>query len=109
LAEPQTPELLMAADILLTDAKVDTVGAEVSIRIIGTQTAPAKMTVQIAITGTATVQMQGRLHKNAPWANIGEPHVKSCLFYIEPITTLRAVTTGTGAASSVSVWATWAV
>jgi hypothetical protein len=109
MAQSPTLELLMAADVLLTDARVDTVGSDVSIRIIGTQTAPPKMTVQIAIKGTATVQMQGRLHKSAPWADIGEPRVKSCLFYIEPITTLRAVTTGTGADSSVSVWATWAV
>jgi len=63
--------------------------------------------VQIAITGTAKAQIQGRLHKNAPWANIGSATVESCLMYIEPISALRAVTTGTGADSSVSVWAAW--
>jgi len=99
----------MAADILLTDAKVDTVGESMTLRVIGTQIPPVKMSVQIAITGTAKVQIQGRLHKLAPWADIGEIYEKSCLMYIEPILQLRAVSTGTGADSSVSVWAAWGV
>jgi hypothetical protein len=98
----------MAADVLLANAKTDTVGPDMSIRIIGSQSAPAKMTIQIAITGTAKVQIQGRLHKNAPWADLGDVHEKSGLFYIEPISALRAVSTNTGAESSVSVWAAWA-
>ncbi len=97
----------MAADVLLANARADTVGQDVSIRIIGSQTPPAKMTVQIAITGTAKVEIQGRLHKHAPWTTIGDPHLKSCLLYIEPIGALRAVSTETGADSSVSVWASW--
>src|SRR5690349_20428497 len=99
----------MAADVLLTNAKVDTTGPDISIRVIGSQTPPSKMTVQIAITGTAKVEIQGRLHKNAPWTTIGDPHLKSALFYIEPINSLRAVTTQTGPDSSVSVWAAWAM
>ena len=99
----------MAADVLLANAKVDTVGSDVSIRVIGSQTPPGKMTIQIAITGTAKVQIQGRLHKNAPWADLCNACVESSLFYIEPINALRAVTTGTGPDSSVSVWAAWAM
>lgn len=98
----------MAADILLTNAKIDTVGVDVSIRVIGSQTPPTKMTIQIAITGSAKVQIQGRLHRTAPWAEIGQLHEKSCLMYIEPISSLRAVSTETGPNSSVSVWAAWA-
>jgi len=99
----------MAADVLLANAKTDTVGTDVSIRMIGSQIPPVKMSVQVAITGTAKVQIQGRLHRNAPWANIGAIHQESCLVYIEPITALRAVSTETGKDSSVSVWAAWGV
>jgi hypothetical protein len=99
----------MAADVLLADAKTDTVGQDVSIRMIGSQVPPVKMSVQIAITGNAKVQIQGRLHKNAPWADIGDRHHKSGLLYIEPINALRAVSTETGPNSSVSVWAAWGV
>ena len=99
----------MAADVLLADAKTNTVGTDISIRIIGSQIPPAKMSVQIAITGTAKVQIQGRVHKNAPWADIGAIRDKSCLMYIEPIWSLRAVSSETGPDSSVSVWATWGV
>lgn len=99
----------MAADVLLANATKDTVGGDVSIRIIGSQIPPAKMSIQIAIKGTAKVAIQGRLHKNAPWADIGDPYEKSCLIYIEPINALRAVSTQTGADSSVSVWAAWGV
>ena len=98
----------MAADVLLDDAKTDTVGPDVSIRVIGSQIPPSKMSVQIAITGTAKVQIQGRLHRKAPWADIGNQYERSCLVYIEPISALRAVSTETGANSSVSVWAAWA-
>ncbi|HKQ82508.1 MAG TPA: hypothetical protein VJS42_09960 [Steroidobacteraceae bacterium] len=99
----------MAAEVLLTNATADTVGREVVLRIIGSQIPPAKMSVQIAITGTAKVGIEGRLHKNAPWARIGDEHATSCLLYIEPISTLRAVSRETGADSSVSVWAAWGI
>jgi hypothetical protein len=97
----------MAADPLLTNATTDTVGTDVSIRMIGSQIPPVSMSIQIAIKGTAKVQIQGRLHKNAPWANLGSPYSESCLIYIPPIGMLRAVTTDTGPESSVSVWAAW--
>ncbi len=99
----------MAAEGLLTDAKTDTVGESMSLRVIGTQVPPVKMSIQIAITGTAKVQIQGRLHKLAPWADIGALFERSCLMYIEPILQLRAVSTATGPDSSVSVWAAWGV
>jgi hypothetical protein len=99
----------MAADILMSDARADTVGSEVSLRIVGTQLPPSKMSVQIAINGTARVQIQGRLHKLAPWADIGEPRDSSCLIYIDPILSVRAVSSDTGPDSSVSVWAAWSI
>jgi hypothetical protein len=97
----------MAADVLLLNATADTVGPEVSLRTIGTQIPPAKMSIQIAITGSARVQIQGRLHRAAPWVDIGERYERSSLLYIDPIWALRAVTSDTGAESSVSVWAAW--
>jgi hypothetical protein len=97
----------MAADVLLSNATRDTVGQEVWLRVVGTQIPPAKMSVQISIQGSARVQMQGRLHKLAPWVDIGEPREKSCLMYIDPILSVRAVSSATGPDSSVSVWASW--
>ena len=99
----------MAADVLLANATADTEGAGVSIRIVGTQIPPAKMSIQIAISGKARVQIQGRLHKESPWVNIGEQRDASCLIYIDPIWSLRAVSSGTGPDSSVSVWAAWGI
>lgn len=99
----------MAADVLMANASCDTVGSGVSMRVVGTQIPPAKMSVQIAISGRARVQIQGRIHKDAPWADIGESREQSGLIYIDPIWSLRAVTTQTGADSSVSVWATWGI
>jgi len=99
----------MAADVLLSNAKVDTVGPDISIRVVGSQIPPVKMSVQIAITGKAKVQIQGRLHRTAPWQAIGTTYEQSALFYIDPISSLRAVTTETAADASVSVWAAWAI
>ena len=97
----------MAADVLMLNASSDTVGTEMTLRVIGTQAPPAKMSIQVAISGSARVQIQGRLHKLAPWADIGEKRERSCLIYIEPIWSLRAVSSETGPDSSVSVWAAW--
>lgn len=99
----------MAAEVLIENAKTDTTGREVSIRMIGTQIPPVSMSLQIAITGTATVTIEGRLHRNAPWTQIGEAQEKSCLLYISPVPMLRAVSTGTATGSSVSVWAAWGI
>ena len=99
----------MAAEPLMSDAKTDTTGEGVSLRIIGSQIPPVKMSIQIAISGTAKVQIQGRIHRQAPWADIGDLTSKSCLMYIEPIWSLRAISSNTGPDSSVSVWAAWGV
>ncbi len=99
----------MPADALMLNATVDTVGKEVSLRIIGTQFAPSKMSIQVAITGSARVQIQGRLHREAPWADIGGQCGKSCLIYIDPIWALRAVSSATGPGASVSAWAAWSI
>jgi hypothetical protein len=99
----------MAADVLMSNASSDTVGADISIRVVGTQIPPAKMSIQIAIAGQARVQIQGRVHKHAPWVDIGGKHGESCLIYIDPIWSLRAVSSETGPDSSVSVWAAWGI
>jgi len=99
----------MAADSLMSNAVADTVGPGVSLRVIGTQIPPVKMSLQIAITGRASVQIQGRLHKDAPWADIGTRCGQSCLIYIDPIWSLRAVSSDMGPDSSVSVWAAWGI
>jgi hypothetical protein len=99
----------MAADVLMSNASSDTVGTDMSLRVVGTQIPPVKMSIQIAIKGTAKVQIQGRVHKSAPWADIGEKREQSGLFFIEPIWSLRAVSSDTGPDSSVSVWAAWGV
>jgi len=99
----------VAADVLISNATSDTVGAGVSIRVVGTQNPPAKMSIQIAIQGRARVQIQGRLHKEAPWVDVGEKSDQSCLLYIDPIWSLRAVSSDTGPESSVSVWAAWGI
>jgi hypothetical protein len=99
----------MAADVLMANVTSDTVGAGVSLRIVGTQIPPAKMSVQVAITGRARVQIQGRLHKEAPWADIGEKLEQSCLVYMDPIWQLRTVSTDVDPESSVSVWAAWGI
>jgi hypothetical protein len=101
------PERHMPADLLMSNATADTEGADVTLRSVGTQVPPARMSIQIAITGKAKVQIQGRLHRLAPWADIGHKREHSCLFYIDPISSLRAVSTETGPESSVSVWAAW--
>lgn len=99
----------MAADTLMLNANSDTVGTGVSLRVVGTQLPPAKMSIQVAVTGKAKVQIQGRLHKDAPWTDIGERRDHSCLIYIDPIWSLRAVSSDTGPDSSVSVWAAWGI
>jgi hypothetical protein len=99
----------MAADVLLSNVTNDTVGSGISLRVIGTQIPPAKMSIQIAISGTVKVQIQGRLHKDAPWADIGAKREQSCLIYIDPIWSLRAVSSGMAPDSSASVWAAWGI
>ena len=66
------------------------------------------MVIQIAIDGSANVQIQGRISRDAPWQSLGPAHRNCALLHVEPVQFLRAVTTGVAADSSVSVWAVWA-
>jgi hypothetical protein len=66
------------------------------------------MVIQIAVTGTATVQIQGRIARDAPWQNLGSAYSASALFHVDAVQFLRAVTTDVAANSNVSVWAVWA-
>jgi hypothetical protein len=98
---------VMAVDVLLENSKVDTVGKETAIRVVGNREPPAKMSIQIDVAGTASVQLQGRVSKNAPWIELGAVHTASSITSMDPIPFMRVITTGMGAASSVSVWAVW--
>jgi len=97
----------MTAYKLLERVTEDTMGRETQLRIIGSRDAPDNMTVQVAVEGRGTVQIQGKISKDAPWVDIGDQHVESAIAYIRPVEFLRAVVRGTGAGSEVSVWATW--
>jgi hypothetical protein len=66
------------------------------------------MVIQIAIDGSASVQIQGRISRDAPWQSLGPAHRACALLHVEPVQFLRAVTTGVAADTSVSVWAVWA-
>jgi len=98
----------MSVVALLKAVKADTEGVETSLRVVGTRETPARMSLQIHVSGTATVQIQGKIAREAPWVNVGEPHSISALAFIDPVQFLRAVATGMIAGSSVSVWAVWA-
>ena len=97
----------MSAYVLLEQVKVDSVGRETALRVLGGRTPPPKMTIQIQVTGTAAVQLQGRVAKEAPWTDIGSAYLASALVYIEPIPFLRANASSIDSGAVVSVWATW--
>lgn len=98
----------MSVSYLLKSAACDTKGPEVTIRVIGTQVPPARIAIQIAITGNATVQIQARIARDAPWQSIGPAYRDCALVHIEPVQFLRAVATEVGADALLSVWAAWA-
>jgi hypothetical protein len=97
----------MSVFMLLKSADRDTVGTEVAMRVVGTREPPAKMVIQIAVTGVATVQLQGRIARDAPWQDLGPPHVSSTVLHIEAIQFLRAVASDVAAKGSVTVWYVW--
>jgi hypothetical protein len=66
------------------------------------------MVIQVAITGSGEVQIQGRIARDAPWQNIGPAHSASAVMHIEAIQYLRATASKMVAQSAVSVWAVWA-
>lgn len=98
----------MAVTLLLKGVTQDTTGAETSLRVIGSREPPGRMSIQVGITGTATVRIQGKIAREAPWVDLGPLYTTSALTYIEPVQFLRAVSIGMEAGSTVSVWAVWA-
>ena len=92
---------------LMEAAATNTTGKETLIRVVGTREPPAKMSLQVAVTGTANVLIEGKIAKEAPWAAVHPEFTASAIAYIEPIQYLRAVTTNMAPGSSVSVWAAW--
>jgi hypothetical protein len=97
----------MSVVSLLNAALKDTVGAEVVLRVIGSREPPASMVVQIAINGTATVQVQGRISREAPWQSIGPAHSASTLVHIQAVQFLRALASEVQDGTKVSAWADW--
>jgi hypothetical protein len=97
----------MAASVLLASADRDITGAEVSLRIIGSREPPTNMVIQIAITGTADVHIQGRIARDAPWQLLGETHSMSAIIHVKAVQFLRAVTLNVADGAKVSVWADW--
>jgi hypothetical protein len=93
---------------LLNCVTRDAEGPEVALRVIGTREPPPHMVIQIAIGGSASVQIQGRVARDAPWQSIGPAHRDCALLHVQPIQFLRAVATGVAANTTVSVWAVWA-
>jgi hypothetical protein len=97
----------MSVFSLLKAAAQDTVGPEVAMRVVGTREPPAKMVIQIAVVGSANVQLQGRIARDAPWHDLGPAHQQSALLHIDAVQFLRAVTTNVATKGSVSVWSVW--
>lgn len=98
----------MSVAHLLKAAGKDAEGPEVALRIIGSREPPPRMVVQIAIVGSGSVQIQGRIARDAPWQNLGSAHRDCALVHLEPVQFLRAVATGVAANSTITVWAVWA-
>jgi hypothetical protein len=78
------------------------------LRVVGTREPPARMVVQIAVTGTALVQIQGRIDRAAPWHNLVPAQSASTVLHLKAIQFLRAVATNVAPDAEVSVWAVWA-
>jgi hypothetical protein len=93
---------------LLKGVTRDEEGPEVALRVVGTREPPPRMVIQIAIAGSASVQIQGRIARDAPWQSLGPAYRDCTLLHVEPVQFLRAVTSGVAMKSTVSVWAVWA-
>lgn len=98
----------MSVSLLLKSVVRDTEGPEVVLRVVGTREPPSRMVIQIAIVGSASIQIQGRIARDAPWHNLGAAHTVSALFHIDAIQFLRAVSTNFAANTTVTAWAVWA-
>jgi hypothetical protein len=66
------------------------------------------MVIQIAIEGSASVEIQGRIARDAPWQSLGPAHNGCAILHVQPVQFLRAVASGVAADAKVSVWAVWA-
>lgn len=93
---------------LLNRVTQDAEGPEVALRVIGVREPPPSMVVQISIKGAASVQIQGRIARDAPWQSLGPAHSACALLHLQPVQFLRAVASGVAANTTVSVWAVWA-
>lgn len=93
---------------LLKAVTRDEEGPEVTLRVVGSREPPPRMAIQIAIVGSARVQIQGRIARDAPWQSLGPAHEGGALLHVEPIQFLRAVATSVAKETKVSVWAVWA-
>ncbi|HEX4971727.1 MAG TPA: hypothetical protein VFV69_11780 [Steroidobacteraceae bacterium] len=83
-------------------------GPETVLRVVGSREPPARMVVQIAVSGSALVQIQARIDREAPWQNVGSAQSASALIHVDAVQFLRATATNVAAGAKVSVWATWA-
>ena len=93
---------------LLKAVTKDAEGSEVALRVVGAREPPPRMVIQISIVGSASVQIQGRIARDAPWQSLGPAYRDCALLHVEPVQFLRAVATGVAKETSVSVWAVWA-
>ena len=98
----------MSVAHLLKGVTRDEEGPEVALRVVGSREPPPRMVIQIAIDGSASVQIQGRISRDAPWQSLGPAYRDCALLHVEPVQFLRAVTTGVAEETTVSVWAVWA-
>jgi len=98
----------MSVSLLLKSVVRDTEGPEVVLRVVGTREPPSRMVIQVSIVGSASIRIQGRIARDAPWQNLGAPHTASALFHVDAIQFLRAVATGFAANTTATAWAVWA-
>lgn len=98
----------MSGSYLLKSVTQDAEGPEVALRVVGSREPPARMVIQIAILGSASVQIQGRIARDAPWQNLGAAFVASALLHVDAVQFLRAVATSVAAGTTATVWAVWA-
>ena len=93
---------------LLKSVDRNSEGPETVLRVVGAREPPARMVVQIAVTGAALVQIQGRIDRDAPWQNLAPAQSASALLHVDAVQFLRAVASNVAENGKVSVWAVWA-
>lgn len=93
---------------LLKSVERNAEGPETVLRVVGTREPPARMIVQIQVSGAAQVQIQGRIDREAPWQNLAPAQSASALMHVDAVQFLRAVASNVAENAKVSVWAVWA-